>query len=177
METSVNQRIFGQVLFWTSIWALLPLIITGGSFPVKFISRSSPILLGVNLMIILNLKVLFPRFYNNRNLPKYILLGIFTAVLLSASIRLLFMFFIDILVIKHEHVNISYELLKVFDFMRSSLPLLIAFLGSTMYEIAIVARQYTQEATQLKAEKLEAELKFLKSQINPHFLFNSLNNI
>ena len=34
-----------------------------------------------------------------------------------------------------------------------------------------------QAAQQLKIEKQEAEMNYLKSQTNPHFLFNTLNNI
>lgn len=45
--------------------------------------------------------------------------------------------------------------------------------------IVIFKKWYLDElnSKKLAQEKLEAELKFLKSQIHPHFLFNTLNNL
>lgn len=45
--------------------------------------------------------------------------------------------------------------------------------------IVIFKRWYMEELQKKRIveEKLEAELKFLKSQVHPHFLFNTLNNL
>jgi len=61
-------------------------------------------------------------------------------------------------------------------FMHFTQTLAIFFL-STAYKTARIALHREKEAALLKSENLQSELKFLKSQINPHFLFNALNNI
>jgi two-component system LytT family sensor kinase len=53
---------------------------------------------------------------------------------------------------------------------------------ATVFFFGIIRHLYNhiklrQTAQQLRIEKQEAELNYLKSQTNPHFLFNTLNNI
>jgi hypothetical protein len=54
---------------------------------------------------------------------------------------------------------------------------LAIFFLSTAFKTSQMALKREKEAADLKSENLNSELKFLKSQINPHFLFNALNNI
>lgn len=51
---------------------------------------------------------------------------------------------------------------------------IILAIAIKLFKLWIEKQQAVQEVTK---EKLEAELKMLKSQIHPHFLFNTLNNI
>ena len=53
----------------------------------------------------------------------------------------------------------------------------IAALAAIFIETNIFAQKQEQEAILNKNEMLQTELKLLKFQINPHFLFNILNNI
>lgn len=61
--------------------------------------------------------------------------------------------------------------------LRYLLPLSLAFFGSALVDVMRFANQQQRQVLQSKSEQLATELKLLKSQINPHFLFNSLNNI
>lgn len=51
----------------------------------------------------------------------------------------------------------------------------VMFFGVIRYTYDL--RKLKETAQQLRIEKQEAELNYLKSQTNPHFLFNTLNNI
>jgi len=55
----------------------------------------------------------------------------------------------------------------------------LAFVVGVASSIRLLKRQYQSRIreAELQKEKTQSELKYLKGQINPHFLFNTLNNI
>jgi len=59
----------------------------------------------------------------------------------------------------------------------SFVQMLAIYFLSTAFKTSQIALKREKEASELKSENLNSELKFLRSQINPHFLFNALNNI
>lgn len=62
---------------------------------------------------------------------------------------------------------------------RGSLIFFSAFLIAISTSIKVTQNWYENEKQKntIKNEKLNSELSFLKSQVNPHFLFNTLNNL
>jgi len=60
---------------------------------------------------------------------------------------------------------------------RGFLSTLFVFGLSTSYKITNEWFNSERERKDAENQKLQAELNFLKAQINPHFLFNTLNNI
>lgn len=62
-------------------------------------------------------------------------------------------------------------------FFINLLLIAIAYVIATLVETFLLAQRKEEEIVINKNEALQTELKLLKSQINPHFLFNALNNI
>jgi LytS/YehU family sensor histidine kinase len=61
--------------------------------------------------------------------------------------------------------------------IRDGLVLTLVIGLSVALKMAMAWREHQNERARLEAEKRDAELQNLRSQLNPHFLFNTLNNI
>lgn len=75
-----------------------------------------------------------------------------------------------------------YTQLIVYDTTHEEIENQMSFSMASVFFFGIVRHIYNyvklkQSAQQLRIEKQEAELSYLRSQTNPHFLFNTLNNI
>ncbi|WP_281614488.1 histidine kinase [Flammeovirga sp. SubArs3] len=66
---------------------------------------------------------------------------------------------------------------KIFESLYNFILFSVVALLSTAYRMTVYSLKKENEATLLREEKVKSEMSFLKSQVNPHFLFNVLNNI
>ena len=113
---------------------------------------------------------LIPRFLLQKRIALYFLLLV-TGLIVISAIDVAFIYYTYDL-IEHRHK---------FDFWRSVLflvyPAILAFALSSTVRITMEWFKNERQKKEMEAEKLSSELAFLKSQVNPHFLFNILNNI
>ncbi len=153
---------------------LIPLAFGGWDTFFQNLPRFLLVELGVLSVVLLNLLVFLPRLYFQKKYVAYAFFGLFAVMVLSRAL-----FFFAFKVLPESDGFASFQggnpnFARGFNF---TFPLLISLIGSALYEISLFGSRKEQEAATLRAEKMEAEMKFLKSQTNPHFLFNALNNI
>lgn len=66
---------------------------------------------------------------------------------------------------------------KAYQLLQSMIIICIPLVFTTGWKFLLDWYRERRRTEQLEREKTEAVLKYLRSQINPHFLFNTLNNI
>lgn len=74
------------------------------------------------------------------------------------------------------HQQLTFGTLFTSGFFRITVSFAI-FISFYYFRDIYVRQQDIQMLTKFKTEKIALESSFLKSQVNPHFLFNTLNNI
>ena len=114
----------------------------------------------------LNVLILMPQLFYKKKYVIYILALLFSFLLIMVIHGALFKPFVP----GHN-----------FNFFNSSahniIPFLFTVLISMIYRMVADKIKTDISAARLKHENVKTELSFLRSQINPHFLFNVLNNI
>jgi len=117
-----------------------------------------------------NFLYLIPRFLLRKKIWTYFLM-LFLGLLAISGLNVIFALATSGL-IEHRH---PFNLLRTAFF--PFYPAVMAFALSSSVRITMEWFKNERQKKEMEAEKLSSELAFLKSQVNPHFLFNILNNI
>jgi sensor histidine kinase YesM len=150
-----------HVYFWGFYFGLL-------SFEPRQADQSTSFILLRNVFMLCTLAVpvyihfhLFERYFGSRKYGNYAFLAIANVVVFGLVNRSLYAKYLGMPM--PAHMTILY----------------VAMLVAVTTAIKLAKAGYEQRATlqAIRAKHLHTELELLKSQINPHFLFNALNNL
>lgn len=114
---------------------------------------------------------------------QYVRLVLYSLLLLIAYIGIRYWLFYTLLPALGIRTVYSQSFVMINKFLPDSLWLAMQYLlfsygyWFALYSIRLeqARRQHDQQIAALQAEKAQAELAFLRAQLNPHFLYNTLN--
>ncbi len=172
-----NNRLLTHILFWMAYLLVYTGVHADGEDGLRvYFGDEVQRLPGALLTAYVNLYLLFPLFFAKKKYISYGVLAVMLLFLASLLNRVLSewifepMFFPDTTHV--DPIFVWYMLLKGMLWYLS--PVLLLTLVIRIYQQSFRQEQVYQETVK---EKLSAELNFLKAQVHPHFLFNTLNNL
>jgi LytS/YehU family sensor histidine kinase len=134
------------------------------------------------VVILLPVTIITTYYLNYILIPKYIFSKRYAKFFLYFIYTLIISFYIEMGTVLVIFIGVAE--LKITELYPSNTNAILLIAG--MYVVVFLGvalkllNHYNHsqvEIEKLKSEKVEAELKFLKSQLHPHFLFNTLNNL
>lgn len=180
-------KAFAQILFWLCLFSAMNLMFVGTKTPPFFYYRNYIQLFSIAVLVFLNTLVFIPYYFSVKKYGLYVV-----AVLVVIVVLLVISSLAEQQIIKNLSESLPPPRGEMFKMMDPPRPVLFLFNPKYFFSLIIysvvvltgiviesIQLQHRQEAkaSRIENEKLETELKFLKSQTNPHFLFNVLNNV
>jgi sensor histidine kinase YesM len=159
-----------QVLTWTAVLLLLFFSVLPMDGLLKSVISTVVNTTSYAIIIYGNILFLYPVFYQKR---RFVLYGISVAffLILTGMLKgyagiILARYFLN----KPVHVNFF----ALLEYVPGGI---LIYVLSLVFRIAIAYFTLKQQTEEILLQKSQAELNLLKSQVQPHFLFNALNNI
>ncbi len=157
-------------IFWTVM--LLALVALGNerlSLPFRFLLEGTNVLFYIVITYI-NIFYLIPNFLAEKKREWTFIGSLLLVCAVLTPLKVVTLYFL--------HSNfppIQSELIKNQLWYFLGLVYIAGF--STIYSIIAEWKEQEKQKQELENQTIESELRFLKTQINPHFLFNTLNSL
>ncbi len=165
----LTKRFVYHGLFWLTFFVLAVGIGHNPAMPLGFTLSNELIHLGFYAVLVyVNIRYLVPNY-----LARHVLLYLGLVLAACAVVTP-----IKVLVLYLKFSGQPYFRLNLVESQGLIfLAAVVVTLFSTLLKVFTDWWRYQREKQQLMTQTMQSELRFLKSQINPHFLFNTLNNL
>lgn len=162
-----RNRVLQHILFWALSFLVLMNIlkVSADILPIDLIYTAF-FHLPIFIAVYLNLQILIPCFLEKRRF-------VFYGALVAATITLGWLFYRFLFGSWIDFIFPGYYFVAYYNFWDIALYLAVYMATTSLIKLA---RGWFR-LKEIQKEKTLTELKALKSQVNPHFLFNSLNSI
>jgi sensor histidine kinase YesM len=173
--TSLYRIISQRIVYHSISWLVYLFIITtfqniAGSYPYSFYFSNELIKIAFYATgVYFNIFYLIPNYLSNKKFVVYCILLVLVTIILTP----LQVFFLYIKASQFPDYQISLYQSQPWFFILTFLVVSL----STIFKIISDWVRHQRERKELQTESMQSELRFLRSQINPHFLFNTLNNL
>ena len=168
-------QIFWHVFIWLSLMSFVLFVVRNNA---RFTTQGVLVLFGlygaINISLFyLNYLILIPRFLNRKQYAVYAMTVLVVVVGYGLAKYGIGLIFPDDILLRNSKEIIAFWPY----FVSTSITSLMFVFLSVVLKFSIDWFLNERIQRDLENQRLTAELAFLKSQINPHFLFNSLNSI
>ncbi len=176
-ELSGVQRktVFWHIIFWIVYMAIFTFVEGGyqNNFDEAFMLEASYLPSRI-ILVYFNYFILLPRFLLRRKYERYLSYTVVTILVATMIQRLLSFYIVNPLVFPDWDQGPFFQAFRIAQAGMIITSPMIFLIGMTVVIRWAGSEKKVQE---LAREKVETELKYLRNQVNPHFFFNTLNNL
>lgn len=183
IEPLLNRATARHLIFWASVvlYAVLSSSMQYYSGYVQIIEFHSMMILIQVIVAYVSIYLLMPRFLMNKQVVLFIFFLLLLLYVLYALYNLWIIHYYDVKYYEFYNSIGKNRSLKPFWVRFVDVPVVLSkfikFVTPAVMLQMVISFSDRQQVLRLSEQKKEAELSALKNQLNPHFLFNTLNNL